>query len=318
MQAVLMSVGTGFLLAAIFGGAAETEQVETQGTPLPANSKAGSGTDIPTVNILPTQRDFSVNISLNGSYTGAGDAEFRDAERGSSDAYALSWAVNARLPINAQWFVPLGLSGENFFLESVIGTPIPDQINTLRLAGGVGYRPNEQWSVSATLGPTVYNLQDIDSNDIGMAGALLATYRYSPELAFSGGVLFSSDSDIPAFPALGLTWKFHPQYTLELIMPQPRLVYAVGPGWNLYVGGEMKAATFRTRNQTDMPQFNAAIASYRDFRLGIGTEWRVAGALIVEADLGYSVYRYLDYHRLDEEIEFEAAPYVRAGLRYRF
>jgi Domain of unknown function (DUF6268) len=262
------------------------------------------------------------NAYVNSSYVGEGDVKFRGIKFGNSDAVSAGLVVNTDIPINDEWFVPAGLVSDNFFLDSASGAPVPERINTLRFSTGAGYKLNDQWTIIGTLTPLLYNLEQINSNDIGLAGAGYATYKFNPDLVFTFGLVINPDGEWPVFPIGGLIWNINKDFGLDLTLPKPRFIYHVDPKLNLYVGGELKATTFRTTDhitrETGVPGFNNALGTYRDFHVGVGVEYKVMPGVGLYLDGGYSVGRQIDYTRIDETVKFDPAPYVQGALRCRF
>ena len=150
------------------------------------------------------------NVSVDSSYVGSGNVKYGGTTRSKSDAFSLNLGLNARIPIQDKWFAALGLGSDNFFLNSVAGAPVPDQINTMRFSAGLGYRFNQAWTVVVMLSPVLYNLSDIHGNDLGFAGMVLANYHVNPDLTFAFGVGFNPDSEYPVLPAAGLIWNIRP------------------------------------------------------------------------------------------------------------
>jgi len=88
------------------------------------------------------------------------------------------------------------------------------------------------------------------------------------------------------------------------------------------VGGGMNGAIFRTDDQmgekTGLPQYNRALATYWDFRLGAGIEYEIVWRLYVNLEAGYSVARRIYYTSSEDTVKFDPSPYVQAGVRIRF
>ena len=105
---------------------------------------------------------------------------------------------------------------------------------------------------------------------------------------------------------------------LEVAMPKTRLTYRVDSKWEFYTGLDLNGAVFRISEhlgtKTGLPQHNDAIATYRDIRLGVGASYEIVRGLRAELEIGFSVYREIDYFRLDDTVSFDPAPYVRLGL----
>ena len=263
-----------------------------------------------------------IGAYLDYVYVGPGDVHYSGVNDQESAAQSVSLNATAELPINDRWFVPLGLGSDNLFMESVEGAPIPDQVHTLRLNTGLGYRFNDDWTISGSLGPVLYRFEDIASNDIGVGGMVRASYRASPDLNVSFGLAFNPDSDIPVFPAAGVRWIVRTNLTLNLMVPKPGVIYRATPKLNLFVGGSIGGATFRSSDtlgtQIGQPRFNHELASYWDVRATVGADYQLTRLFAASLECGYSIWRALDYKDLDETVRFGPAPCVQAGLRCRF
>jgi len=262
------------------------------------------------------------DASANLSYTARSTTTFQGNHLANSDAYSANFGVGRQIAFDEDWFAHVGLASDNIFLGTVAGAPIPAGIHTLHLNTGLGYRINDDWTISGLLFPTLYQLDQIGSGDFGLAGGALATYRSSPSLLWSFGVMVAPDSDVPALPIGSVRWKINDRSLLEVGLPKTRYTYWLERKWTVYAGADTVGTTFRTSpslgTQTGLPQFNHALATYRDIRLGVGTGYELLPGLRAEVEAGYSVYRRVNYTRISESVDFDPAPYVRAGLNYRF
>jgi hypothetical protein len=301
--------------------AAQDSQPSESQPPTPAG---GSQQDFATaIAFTPREGNRSRTIfSVDYSYVGAGQAKFQGTKQGNSEAQSLNASFAGAVPLNEKWFLPLGLSSANFFLDSVAGTPMPGQIHTLRLTAGLGYRPNERWSISASLGPGLYRLSDLETSDVGLGGMIHAIYRMRPSLTLAFGIGFNPDSDVPVLPAAGARWSIRTNLVLNLMFPRPVLIYRVAPKLNLFAGGDIKFAVFRAEHdqgdKLGQPRYNHALGTYRDFHLGVGVECQIVRGLSLSVEGGYSVGRQIDYKRIDQTVTFDPGPYAQAGLKYRF
>lgn len=262
------------------------------------------------------------DVTLDSSYTAAGKAKFRGADFSNSDAYNVSLGLSTRAPLNEHWSIPLELRSQNLYLGRLPGVPVPEDIHTLQFGTGLSYRPNNRWMFMARVSPTLYKFSDLGGNDIGVSGGLTAMWNYSPSLKFMFGVVFSPDSDLKVLPMAGLDWAINDQLELRLMVPKPRLIYTPNDHWSFHAGADLNMATFRTSDSLGtsigLLQYNDAIGTYRDIRIGAGVGYRISKTLSVEADAGYSVNRQIDYTRIDERVEFDPAPYAALGLRLSF
>jgi hypothetical protein len=264
----------------------------------------------------------AVKADLNYIYDGPAETTFRGAHVGESAASSLNLGLDSRFNLNDQWFIPVGLQSDNYFLGSLDHVPVPDDIHTLHLRTGLGWRMNDEWTFTGIAGPELYRFTDLQANDIGAFGGFLATYRPSATHIWTFGIFASPNNDVPVLPVVGLRWQINDQYTLEVGMPKTRLTYHIDPKWSLYTGLDLNGTTFRASDnlgtQIGRPQYNNALATYRDIRLGVGVGYDLGHGLRAEVEGGYSVYRRIDYKDIDQRVNFDPAPYVRAGLSYRF
>ncbi|MCK9377039.1 MAG: porin family protein [Syntrophobacterales bacterium] len=265
----------------------------------------------------------NLDVFVDSSYVGSGNVNYGGTTRSKSDAFSLTLGLNAQIPLQDKWIAELGLGSENLFLNSVVGAPVPDQINTMRFSAGLGYRFSQKLTVAVMVSPLFYNLSDIQGNDLGFAGMVRTDYRVNPDLLLVFGVAFNPDSEYPVLPAAGLIWNIRRMnLVLNLMFPGPRLSYRVTPNLSLYAGGRFVGATFRTdSDQGDkigLPRFNNALGTYRDFHLGGGVDYQIIRGLMISVEGGYSVGRQINYTRLDETVTFDPSPYIQASVKGRF
>ncbi len=300
-----------------------TAWIATTATPSVATAQTTEVAATPQRN---EERDLGmrppIDVTLESSYAASGKAKFRTTEFGNSDAYNVNVGVSTRATLNEHWSIPLELRSQNLFLGSPAGVPVPENILTLAFGTGLSYRHNDRWSFTAMVGPTLYKFNDVGDNDVGISGRLTAMWNYSPSLKFMFGILISPDSDLKVMPIGGLDWIINNQWDLRLMFPKPRLIYTPDEHWSFHAGSSFNKVIFRTSDSLGtsigLPQYNDAIASYIDIRIGAGVGYSFNKNLSVEADGGYSVKRKIDYTRIDERVDFDPAPYAGISLRMSF
>jgi opacity protein-like surface antigen len=265
--------------------------------------------------------EWRMGISTVYSAVAAGGVNFNGV-KGNSGAQSADANLTAIIPLDDAWFVPIGITSRNLFLGTVPGAPIPNQINTLGLNAGLGYHFNDQWTIAGALGPRFYRLDDVESSGIGIGGMVRATYKWRPDLTVAIGFAVDPDRDVPVLPAGGLRWDIRTNLTLSVMYPRSGLDYRLNSKLSLFAGFDGEFTVFRADNnlgdKIGMSQFNNGLGTYRDFRFGVGAEYRIFRGLTASVEGGYSFDRELDYQRIDQTVKFDSAPYVQAGLRYRF
>jgi len=279
-------------------------------------------------NIMPepragdTNRPPRIQAQIETSYTAAGKTEFLGTKNGNSDAFNTSVNLSAPIPLSEKWIIPLGLRSQNLFLNTVPGVPVPDKINTLSFNTGLGHRLNDSWMITGIFSPTLYKFSDVGGNDIGFSGGINVLWRYSPSLTLTAGLIVSPDSDLKVLPMVGADWRINDEWDLRLMFPQPRLIYQPDEHWSFHFGANIVGTTFRSSDtlgtSIGRPQYNDALGTYRDIRVGGGLGYQFSKAFRLEAEAGYSVSRQIDYTRIDETVDFDPAPYVRLGMNLGF
>lgn len=263
-----------------------------------------------------------VRVTADYSYDAPATAKFQGNSLANSDASGLILGVDSRLNVNDEWFVPLGFQSDNFFLGSVNGAPVPDSIHTLHFRTGLGWRWNGQWTFTGLIGPALYRMEDIHSDDVGFSGGVMAFFQQRPNLSWTFGILAAPDSDLAVLPLVGVHWRINDQYTLDVGVPKTRLTYRLDSQWALYTGLDLAGTTFRgpesLGEKAGFSTYNNARATYRDIRLGVGASYEILRGLHAEVEAGYSVYREINYNDLNQQVTFDPTPYVRVGLGYRF
>jgi hypothetical protein len=269
---------------------------------------------------LPHEPGWEAGV--NSGYVGGSSTKFQGRRLGNSDAFNVNVEASTRIPLSEAWFLNVKLAVDNFFFDQVAGEPIPSAVNTLRLNAGVGWRLDDQWTVTGLLSPSLYRFEDAGQNDLGIAGGVLAAYQMRPSLTWKMGLLVAPDSDLKVFPVLGVHWAINDNYTLDVGVPKTRLTYNLAANWNVYGGADLNGTTFRTGNdlgtKTGNPRYNDALATYRDIRLGMGIGYELVHGIRAEVEAGYSVYREINYTHIDTTVRFNPAPYVRLGLIAKF
>ena len=308
-----------FFIAVLFAVAALlSEKASGQTNGLTA-SVAG---DFIGPNAFPTNIDSGWETMLNSSYTAPSAAKFQGTRLGNSDAFDVNIGVGKKFTLNDKWFLQLDFGSDNLFLDTVAGAPIPDAVHTMRFGAGIGYHLNDKWTVTGMVNPTLYSFDDIQCSDVGISGGLLAFYRANSKLTWSFGIMVAPDSDLPVLPMAGVNWMINNQFTLQMMFPKPRLLYQINRQLTLYAGLDMVGTTFRTSDnfgtKIGMTEYNDALATYRDVRLGLGVGYHIISELNAELEAGASVYRQIDYTKLDQQVKFNPSAYVRFALNYRF
>ena len=107
----------------------------------------------------------------------------------------------------------------------------------------------------------------------------------------------------PVLPGIGFRYKYNADWTLDFILPQPRIEYTLDKSVLLYAGGDIQGSTFRT--DTDfgtthgVSKLNNAWVDYTQIRVGVGASWKIRPELTLEVEAGIVPIQEFDFHRAD-------------------
>jgi len=267
-----------------------------------------------------------LEVKLETSYTVGGETKFRGAKFGDSGAFAVNLSASTFVRLSQsdeKWMLPLELQSQNLSLDSLVGVPLPDRINTLEFSTGLAYKPNDRWMFMARISPTLYKFDDLGANDISFSGGLMAEWEYSPSVKWMFGLMVQPDNDLPVLPLVGVDWRINEQWELQLMLIKPRVIYTLNDQWKFHAGmGLNFGTTFRTSDtlgtSIGLPRFNDALGQYSDMRVGGGVEYQLNKSWSFAAEAGYSMNREIDYQDIDEKVKFGNAPYFSLGLKFEF
>jgi hypothetical protein len=265
----------------------------------------------------------SHELEAKWAYTGGSDIRGGGTEFGSSDEqssllrYVLSPQVTRRMLLHfgAEWQrYSFGLS------DSAL---VPNTLQQASAILGFHWQFNDQWLFRADIHPGVYSdFHDVSGRDVDVPILLGAAYLANADLQWVFGVRIDPRSNYPVIPAVGLRWKFAEDWTLNAIVPEPRLEYEINDRLNAYLALGIDAETFRVSDtfgdDRGNRELNAAILDYFEVRIGPGFSWKAWPGAIIEASAGCMVYRSFNFSDQDLVFRSEPAPYVQLGFQFRF
>lgn len=253
-------------------------------------------------------------IDLQGSYTGEGDIKrgSRRIENFDAANFLARLLILPRTPIG---ILRLGAEYEIYEFGIAEFQQVPDRLQSIAAVIGLDTKFSDEFLVRFEAKPGFYSADSIEGKDFNVPFILGGTYLYSSTLQFVFGIGVDLESQYPALPGGGVRWKFAPQWVLNAVLPQPRLEYEINRNLLLYVGGELRAKTFRVDDDfigdiTEPGNLNNAILAYREVRAGGGLVWKLGQSCKLSAEGGFVAYRQFDYHRADIRYKSDGgAPY---------
>ena len=164
----------------------------------------------------------------------------------------------------------------------------PDSLQQANGILGLDYQFAEQWLMRAELQPGLYgDLDQFSWRSFDAPLKLGFAYLVDADLQWFFGLRVDVRSQYPVFPAAGVRWKFADLWTLDMVLPNPRLEYDVSDKLQAYLGAAILAGTYRVGDhygdERGLPQLNRAWLDYAEFRLGPGFSWKARPNLTLEA-----------------------------------
>lgn len=274
----------------------------------------------------PKVRSSSVSYEVEADFSFTGGASVWQGTRllGNVDALAHRASVVANVPVSENIFLRLGAQHDHYSIGLPENAPLPHTLQSAALVVGADFLLNRHWVLRFELQPGVYSdWEDLSwSRDVNVTGLVGASYIVSPKLQLIGGFFFDPWSDLPVLAGVGVRWEFADQWTLNLVMPKPRLEFKPREEVTLFVGGEWRSGSYRVANDFGRnrgnPKLDGAVVSYREIRAGAGVEWNLLPSVVVSIEGGWMIDREWDFHRADTRMSGDGAGYGQIGLTGRF
>jgi opacity protein-like surface antigen len=279
------------------------------------------------VALVEAQSAFPFEFEVEGTYVGNGDVE--RGEHGDMvirDFHETQGMVRFVLtPMTKIGILRLGLQTERYSFSFGSMAPIPDRLHSTNLVIGLDTQLSDSILIRVEMQPGFYgtDFDDFGQDTFNVPFLIGGTYIYSSTLQFVFGVGFDAWRQTPLLPGGGVRWKFAPQWTLNAVVPKPRLEYEPNSSLLFYAGADVRLSNYRVeqnfgslRGDTSL---NHASISYEELRVGAGLEWKLSSAVKLSMEGGYIPFRDFDFHRTQVRYHQDGgAPYARIGFSAAF
>ncbi len=292
---------------------------------LAGDDKQLSATEEAAITEVPYR--FSAEFTLEQAYIGDSDVQRGNRNVNNFDEY-YSRAEFIYTPRVAFGILRLGAQWERFsfdFSDSG-GEQLPNTLQAITTVVGLDTKFSDSILVRFEAQPGFYTATGFDQLDwdsFNVPFLLGGTYIVSPEVQLVAGVGVNFQSSYPVLPGGGIRWKFAPDWTLNAVLPAPRLEFAPTRNLTFFAGADIKAGTFRTDDRFGDSHgdtsINSAWLSYEEVRTGAGVEFKFNSNVSLTVEGGYVPYRQFDYHRTEVRYHHEnGAPYGAIVLHGSF
>ena len=259
---------------------------------------------------------FSAEFTIEQAYIGGSDVQRGNRLVNDFDEYYshLAFVYTPRIKFG---ILRLGSQWERYsFGFTNGGQQLPNTLQAINSIVGLDTKFSDSILVRLEAQPGFYgtSFDDLDGDSFNVPFVFGGTYIYSPEVQLVFGMGVNYQARYPVLPGGGIRWKFSSDWTLNAVLPTPRLEYTANRNLTFFAGADIKANTFRTDDHFGDSHgdtgLNSALLSYEEIRAGAGALWKINSSFTLSLEGGYVPYRQFDYHRTDVRYHYESgAPY---------
>lgn len=250
---------------------------------------------------IETAADFTSRSDLERAGLGIGTA--------SSARTLLEVVATPMTPVGV---LRLGGTWERFSFSNGGGNPLPNTLQTFAAIVGLDTRFGDSVLFRIEAQPGFYVAGSRPSGrNFNVPVLVGGSYLFSENLQLILGVQINPNAKYPVIGGPGVRWKFAPAWTLNAVLPAPRLEFAPNKGLTIYAGARLLGGTYRTDDSFGTARgnarFNRAVLSYSEIRTGLGLNWELRPGTKLEVEGGAVVKREYDFHRLDARFKSDGA-----------
>ena len=270
--------------------------------------------------------NLSHEFEVGGSHVFGGGTEF------SGDSADVSeWTADmqyiAIMPIGSGAYLRAGIGYDAYWFLGGEGLPIPSSLQELTLIVGADVSLSDHWLMRVEVMPGIYSdFADVGFEDFNAPFNMGFTYLVNDRIQWAFGFQVNFMSDWPIVGGAGMRWQVSDYWTLNLMVPRPRIEYQAGEGLTLFAGCEFRGGSFRVADYfgegLGREQLNGALVDYREYRAGAGLSWLAHQGggmeLSVELQGGVAFDREFDFHRTSIDLDCDPAPYASLGAKAKF
>lgn len=269
---------------------------------------------------------FKMSYEANTTYEYVGGARTR-LGRGNHGDVSEQYSA-ARLVMSPQWnsglIYRIGFEWQRYSFGLPNHSLLPNTLQSFTAIVGADFQLFDSWLVRAEAQPGFYgDGNDLRGGNFNTPFFIGGSYIAGADLQWIVGVSVDFNRRYPVIPAVGVRWSFSDQWTLNAVLPNPRLEYAWSKELTIFAGGEVRGGTYRVGpgfgDARATSRLNEAIVEYLEVRVGAGISWKATEELNIELQGGYLPYRDFDFNRTGDNFETQGgAPYGQVSLNAKF
>ncbi|MEY2561611.1 MAG: hypothetical protein QOG51_2026 [Verrucomicrobiota bacterium] len=280
-------------------------------------------------NVALVESESSFSFEFNAEETFAGSGDVRRGQTGNvrvrdfdeSDT-RIHFILTPRTKIG---ILRLGVQAERYAFGYSHNSALPDVLHSTALVLGLDTEFSDSFLIRIEAQPGYYGVDfdDFGQDTFNVPFLIGGTYIFSSNFQLVFGVGVDALRKYPVLPGGGIRWKFAPQWTLNAVVPTPRLEYQMSDALMLYGGADIRATSYRVEKNFGSLRGNTALnhasITYEEVRVGAGLEWKLTSAIKLTAEGGFIPYRNFDFHRTQVRYHQDGGvPYAMFALQAAF
>jgi hypothetical protein len=264
----------------------------------------------------------TVSWETEFSISAVGDSKFKwESFRGDVNALDFGAHAVASMRVKDGPLIRIGLDWQHFGFGLPKAAPLPNTLQSFAAIIGTDFQIGDAWLFRLEVQPGFYgDGTDFRSDDLNVPVVFGGSYFVNADLQFVAGIELDINRKYPVLGALGVRWKFAPQFVLNAILPTPRLEYSFSKSLTLYAGGDFQDATYRMDGDFGrahgVHRLDDAIVEYQQIRVGGGASWSVRENVTFEFEVGAVPKHEFDFHRADVRVHSTGVP-IYGGFSFK-
>jgi hypothetical protein len=286
-----------------------------------------NSTSSKNVALVESESSFSFDFEAEAAYFGDGSVQrgekanlkINDFDGGQARVHFI---LTPRTKIG---ILRLGVQMEHYSFGFGGNAAIPDDLHSTSMIIGLDTELSDSFLIRLELQPGFYgtDFDDFGQDTFNVPAVIGGTYIFNAGFQVVFGVGIDALRQYPVLPGGGIRWKFAPQWTLNAVVPTPRLEYEPCSSLMLYAGADLRSTSYRVDKQFGTlrgdPSLNHAAITYNELRAGAGLDWKLSSAIKFSVEGGFIPFREFDFHRTQVRYHQDGSvPYGMLALHAAF
>ncbi len=273
-----------------------------------------------------SKKTAAVGHEASAGISYSGNGNIKQGNRSLGDADSIHNHVNyvATFRVTEKIHGRAGFDWDRHSFGLPDGTPLPNTLQQTSLRLGFDAELSDKWVMRLEASPGIYSdFQDISGKDFNAPVILGFSYFVNSRLQWVFGLSADFRREIPVLPGAGVRWQFADDWTLNFILPNPKLEYQIDPTLSIFIGADLLGGTYavseKQGNGIGQPNLNNEIIEYTEARVGGGLEYKFHPAVSLQAEAGAVVYRKFSYENENLNVKAdEPVPYGAISVKATF